>query len=59
MKKGCLLHSKLCIKSAVGCKLKYKIGPKTLTAGGDIDIQQVSAKHFFWIAQKKDHKGYL
>ena len=59
MEKGCLLNGKSCIKFAVSCKLKYKIGPNKPTASGDIDIQQVSAKHFFQMAQKKDHKGYL
>ena len=46
-KKGCLLHGKPCIKFAVSCKLKHKIKPNKPTAIGDIDIQQVSVKHFF------------
>ena len=59
MEKGCLLHSKPCIKFAVGCKLKHEIGLNKPTAVGDIDIQQVSIKHFFQMTQKKDHKDYL
>ena len=59
MEKKCLLNEKSCIKFAMGYKLKHKIGPNKLTAGEDIDIQQVSVKHFFWIAQKKDNKGSL
>ena len=47
MKKSCLLHSKPWIKFAVGYKLKHEIGPNKPAAGGDIDIHQVSAKHFF------------
>ena len=38
IKKGCLLHSKPCIKFAIGCKLKHKIGPNKSIASGDIDI---------------------
>ena len=59
MKKDCLLHGKPCIKFAVGCKLKHEIGPNKSTAGGNIEIQQVNAKYFFWMTRKKDHKGYL
>ena len=59
MEKKCFLNGKSCIKFAMGCKLKHKIGSNKPTADGDTDIQQVSAKHFFQIAWKKDHKGYL
>ena len=59
MKKKCLLNGKLYVEFAVGCKLKHEIGPNKPTASSDIDIQQVSTKHFFWMAQKKDYKGYL
>ena len=59
MEKDCLLYSKPCIKFAVGCKLKHEIGSNKPTAVSDVDIQQVSAKHFFWMAQKKDHEGYF
>ena len=59
MEKKCLLNRKLCIEFAIGCKLKHEIRPIKPTASGDIDIQQVSAKHFFQIAWKKDHKRYL
>ena len=47
IEKKCLLNRKPCVKFAVGCKLKHKIGLKKLTAGGDIDIQQINAKLFF------------
>ena len=47
MEKGCLLHGKPCIEFAVSCKLKHKIRPNKLTAVGDVNIQQVNAKHFF------------
>ena len=47
MKKRCLLNRKPCIKFAVDCKLKHEIGSNKPTVGGDIDIQQVSMKHFF------------
>ena len=59
IKKGCLLHGKSCIEFAISCKLKHKIEPNKSTASGDINIQQVSAKHFFWMARKKNHKSYL
>ena len=59
MEKSCLLHGKPCIDFAVRYKLKNKIGPNKPTAGGNIDIQQVSSKHFFQMARKKDHKSYL
>ena len=47
IEKGCLLQDKPCIEFAIGCKLKHKIRSNKPTAGSDIDIQQVSAKHFF------------
>ena len=59
IEKGCFLHSKPCIKFAMGCKLKHKIGSNKPIAGGDIDIQYVSTKYFFRMARKKDHEGYL
>lgn len=59
MKKGCFLHGKPYIEFAVGCKSKHEIRPNKSTGAGDIDIQQVSAKHFFQMARKKDHEGYL
>ena len=59
MKKRCFLNRKLFFEFTVGCKLKHKIGPIKPTTNGDIDIQQVSAKYFFQMAPKKDHKGYL
>ena len=58
MEKKCLLNGKPYVEFAVGCKLKHKIGPNKFNTGGDINIQQVSAKHFFQMTQKKDHKGY-
>ena len=59
MEKGYLLHGKPCIKFVMGCKLKHKIELNKFTTDGNIDIQQVSAKHFFWMIWKKDHKNYL
>ena len=38
IEKSCLLYGKPCIKFAVGCKLKHKIGPNKPIAGDDIDI---------------------
>ena len=49
MEKSCLLHDKPCIEFAVRCKLKHEIGLNKPIAGGNIDIQQVSIKHFFWM----------
>ena len=46
MEKSCLLHSKPCIKFTLSCKLKHEIGLKSPTAVSDVDIQQVSTKHF-------------
>ena len=59
IEKKYLLNGKPCIEFAMGCKLKHEIGLNKPTAGGNIDIQQVNVKHFFQIARKKDHKGYL
>ena len=59
IEKRYLLNGKLCIEFAIGYKLKHKIGLNKPTAGSDIDIQQISAKHFFSMAQKKNHKSYL
>ena len=59
MEKGCLLNGESCVEFAVGCKLKHKIGLNKPIAGDDIDIQQVSAKHFFQMAWKKNYKRYL
>ena len=59
MEKRCLLNEESYVEFAVGCKLKHKIGLNKPLAGGDIDIQQISAKHFFQMAWKKDYKRYL
>ena len=59
IKKRCFLNRKPCFEFAVGCKLKHKIGLIKPTIDDDIDIQQVSAKYFFQMTPKKDHKGYL
>ena len=59
MKKRCLLHGIPCIDVAISNKLKDKIGPNKSKANNDIDIKPVNAKHFFWMAYQKDHKGYI
>ena len=60
IKKGCLSRDVPCIEFAVGNKLKNIIGSKKPVAVDlGIDIQLVNAKHFFCMAQKKGHKGFL
>ena len=60
---GCLAHGILCVEFAIGSKAKSRIGAEKLTAVDpqdiDIDIKPVNAKHFFQIAQKRDHKKYI
>ena len=52
-----------CIKFAIGSSkdTKNRIGMDKLTAigPGSVDIKPVDAKHFFQMAQKRDHKGYI
>ena len=45
----------------MGSKAKNRIKTDKLTAidPGSVDIKLVMAKHFFQIAQKRDHKGYI
>ena len=61
MKSGCLAHGVPCVEFAIGSKAKNRIGMDKLTAVDprDIDIKPVNAKHFFQMARKKDHKGYI
>ena len=64
MENGCLARGVPCIEFAVGSKgAKNRIGADKLTAVDlgdiDIDIKPVNAKHFFQMARKKDHKGYI
>ena len=48
---GCLLHGMPCIEFAVKSELKNTIGSgKPVAMDSEIDIQLVSAKHFFWMA---------
>ena len=57
MENVCLLCGVLCIEFAVESGLKNTIGlKKPVVINSEIDIQLVSAKYFFWIAQKKDIK---
>ena len=59
---GCLAHGVPCVEFAIGSKAKNRIGVDKLTAIDsdiDINIRPVNAKHFFQIARKKDHKGYI
>ena len=59
MEEGCLSRGIPCIEFAIGSKLRDKIGPDKPKADNGIDIKPVNAKHFFWMARKKDHKGYM
>ena len=60
MEKGCLSRGVPCIEFAVGSKLKNVIGSeKPAAVDPGIDIQPVNAKHFFRMARKKGHKGFL
>ena len=60
MEKECFSCGVPCIEFAVGSKAKHNIGDKKLTAIDDINIKPVNnAKHFFRMARKKDHKGYM
>lgn len=57
---GCFLRDILCIKFAIGNKVKDKIRAKKFTAvDNNIEIKPVNAKHFFQIAYQKDHEGYM
>lgn len=55
MEKGCLRHGIPCVEFAVGIKPSDKV---RLDEPGS-DIQPVSAKHFFRLARKKGHEGFL
>ena len=60
IEKGCLSCGVLCIKFAVGSKLKNGIrSEKSAAVDPEIDIQLVNAKHFFHMARKKKHKSFL
>ena len=62
MESGCLARGVPCIEFAVGSRgAKNRIGTDKLTAvdPGDIDIKPVNAKHFFRMARKRDHEGYI
>ena len=54
LEKGCLTRGITCTEFAIGSKVKDRIEPK-----GAIEVFPVNAKHFFRIARKKDHEGYL
>ena len=57
---GCLTHGVPCVEFAIGSKAKNRIGTEKPTAiDSDIDIKPINAKHFFRIARKKDHQGYI
>ena len=58
---ACLARGVPCVEFTMGSKAKNKIGTNKLTAvdPGDIDIKPVNAKHFFQMAQKRDHKRYI
>ena len=58
----CLARGVLCVEFAIGSKAKNRIGADKLTAVNpdiDIDIKPVNAKHFFQMARKRDHEGYI
>ena len=62
MESGFLARGVPCVKFAIGSKAKNRIGADKLTAVNpdiDIDIKLVNAKHFFRMARKRDHKGYI
>ena len=61
MESGCLARGVPCVEFAMGSKAKNRIGTDKLTAvdPGDIDIKPVNAKHFFRMAQKRDHEGHI
>ena len=46
-----------CIEFAVGSELKNTVGSeKPIAMNSEMDIQLVSTKYFFWMAQNKDTK---
>ena len=54
IEKNCFSHSILCIKFAVGNKVKNILKSEKLTAvDSEINIQLVNAKYFFRMIQKK------
>ena len=61
MESGCIACGVPCVEFAIGSKAKNRIGTDKLTAmdPGDINIKPVNAKHFFRMARKKDHEGYI
>ena len=63
MESGCLARGVPCVEFAIGSKAKNRIGADKLTAVDpediDIDIKPVNAKHFFRMARKRDHEGYI
>ena len=59
MKEKYLLRGIPSIKFAIGSKLRDKIRPDKPKTDNDINIKPVSAKHFFWIVRRKNHKGYM
>ena len=62
MENGCLTRGVSCVEFAIGSKAKNRIGADKLTAIDpdiDIDIKPVNAKHFFRMARKRNHKGYI
>ena len=58
---GCLARGVPCVEFAISSKAKNRIRTDKLTAvdPGDIDIKPINAMHFFQIARKRDHKGYI
>ena len=58
-----LAHGILCVKFAIGNKVKNIIEADKFTAVDpediDIDIKPINAKHFLQMAQKQDHKDYI
>ena len=60
IEKRCLLRGIPCVEFAVGSKAKHLIEMEKLTAtDSNIEIKLVSAKHFFRLARRKDHEGYM
>ena len=73
MEKGCLPRGIPCIEFAIGSKAhsrltpalklptqnKHGCQPTVHPVDNDIEIKPVNAKHFFWLARRKDHEGYM
>ena len=63
IEKKCLLRGISCIEYAIGSKTRSQSTPildqNLQPQDNAIDIKPVSARHFFQMARKQDHKGYM